>query len=57
MVILLLQIKAHDQPNRIEIYQKTMEVLEPEMAKIRQLLHYQVSCPLLQVAYDYLGYF
>ena len=34
------QIKAHDQSNRLEIYEKTVEVLGPEVAKARELMRF-----------------
>ena len=35
-----LQIKAHEQSNRMEIYEKTVEVLGPEIAKAKQLMRF-----------------
>lgn len=39
----LFQIKSHDQPNRMEIYETTVEVMETQITKLRKLLHFQVS--------------
>jgi cytoplasmic FMR1 interacting protein len=33
-------IKAHDQSNRLEIYEKTVQVLGPEVAKARELMRF-----------------
>ena len=35
-----LQVKSDDQPNRIEIYEKTVEVLEPEIRKLKGFMHF-----------------
>ena len=34
------QIKTHEQSNRMEIYEKTVEVLGPEVAKAKELLRF-----------------
>ncbi|KAI0228538.1 Cytoplasmic FMR1-interacting protein [Lamellibrachia satsuma] len=34
-------IKSHDQPNRMEIYQLTVDILEPEVAKLRTFFVFQ----------------
>lgn len=44
------QVKCNEQPNRVEIYEKTVEVLEPEVTKLMKFMYFQVkSCrrPLL----------
>ncbi|CAH3019681.1 unnamed protein product [Porites evermanni] len=33
-------VKSDDQPNRIEIYEKTVEVLEPEVRKLKSFMHF-----------------
>ena len=37
------QIKSHDQPNRMDIYETTVEVMENQITKLRKLLHFQAS--------------
>ena len=45
------QPKSNEQPNRVEIYEKTVEVLAPEVNKLLNLMYFQVilvhSCVLL----------
>ncbi|KAK2176606.1 hypothetical protein NP493_652g02000 [Ridgeia piscesae] len=36
-------IKSHDQPNRMEIYQLTIDILEPEITKLRAFFTFQCS--------------
>lgn len=36
------QPKSNEQPNRAEIYEKTVEVLGPEVNKLLQFMHFQV---------------
>lgn len=38
-----LQVKCNEQPNRVEIYEKTVEVLEPEVTKLMNFMYFQVS--------------
>lgn len=38
----LSQVKCNEQPNRVEIYEKTVEVLEPEVTKLMNFMHFQV---------------
>lgn len=40
--MLLSQVKCNEQPNRVEIYEKTVEVLEPEVTKLMNFMHFQV---------------
>lgn len=40
---LSLQVKCNEQPNRVEIYEKTVEVLEPEVTKLMKFMYFQVS--------------
>ena len=41
-----LQIKSNDQPNRREIYEKAVEILDPQISKLRNFMHFQViHCP------------
>ena len=42
VVLLMLQIKSNEQPNRVEIYEKVVEVLTPQVQKLRDLLVFQV---------------
>ncbi|CAN0347133.1 unnamed protein product [Lampetra fluviatilis] len=35
------QVKCNEQPNRVEIYEKTVEVLEPEVTKLMNFMHFQ----------------
>lgn len=35
------QPKSNEQPNRVEIYEKTVEVLSPEVKKLMNLMHFQ----------------
>lgn len=37
---LWLQIKTHEQVNRMEIYEKTVQVLGPEVAKAKELMRF-----------------
>ncbi len=39
----VLQIKTHEQANRMEIYEKTVEVLGPEVYKAKQLMRFVQS--------------
>ena len=38
-----MQVKSDDQPNRIEIYEKTVEVLEPEVRKLKSFMHFALN--------------
>uniref|UniRef100_A0A452R6R7 Cytoplasmic FMR1-interacting protein n=1 Tax=Ursus americanus TaxID=9643 RepID=A0A452R6R7_URSAM len=35
------QVKCNEQPNRVEIYEKTVEVLEPEVTKLMNFMYFQ----------------
>jgi len=35
-------VKCNEQPNRVEIYEKTVEVLEPEVTKLMKFMYFQV---------------
>lgn len=37
------QVKCNEQPNRVEIYEKTVEVLEPEVTKLMNFMYFQVN--------------
>lgn len=37
------QPKSNEQPNRVEIYEKTVEVLAPEVNKLLNFMYFQVS--------------
>uniref|UniRef100_A0A8C6XE21 Cytoplasmic FMR1 interacting protein 2 n=1 Tax=Naja naja TaxID=35670 RepID=A0A8C6XE21_NAJNA len=39
---LLHYVKCNEQPNRVEIYEKTVEVLEPEVTKLMKFMYFQV---------------
>lgn len=43
MCLSLSQVKCNEQPNRVEIYEKTVEVLEPEVTKLMKFMYFQVS--------------
>ena len=36
------QIKSNEQPNRVEIYEKTVEVLSPQVQKLMNFMYFQV---------------
>lgn len=36
-------MKCNEQPNRVEIYEKTVEVLEPEVTKLMNFMYFQVG--------------
>ena len=36
------QVKSNEQANRLEIYEKTVQVLEPEVHKLMKFMHFQV---------------
>ncbi|TPP57801.1 Cytoplasmic FMR1-interacting protein 1 [Fasciola gigantica] len=38
---LLFQIRSNEQPHRMEIYQKTVEILEPYANKLKEFMHFQ----------------
>ena len=38
----VFQVKCNEQPNRVEIYEKTVEVLEPEVTKLMKFMYFQV---------------
>lgn len=40
---LCLQVKSNEQPNRSQIYQKIVEVLEPHVNKLMRFMFFQVS--------------
>ncbi|XP_025051349.1 LOW QUALITY PROTEIN: cytoplasmic FMR1-interacting protein 1 [Alligator sinensis] len=35
------QVKCNEQPNRVEIYEKTVDVLEPEVTKLMNFMYFQ----------------
>lgn len=37
------QVKSNEQANRSEIYEKTVKVLEPEVQKLMNFMHFQVK--------------
>lgn len=37
------QPKSNEQPNRVEIYEKTVEVLAPEVNKLLNFMYFQVK--------------
>ncbi len=39
--LLTLKVKSNEQENRIELYQKTVEVLNPHVIKLRELYKFQ----------------
>ena len=40
---LFVQIKSNEQPNRVEIYEKTVEVLGPQVQKLMAFMYFQVT--------------
>ncbi|CAF0766751.1 unnamed protein product [Rotaria sordida] len=36
-------VKSPEQPNRIEIYEKTVEALQPEVAKLMAIMHFSMT--------------
>lgn len=38
------QPKSNEQPNRVEIYEKTVRVLSDEVKKLTKFMNFQVSC-------------
>lgn len=40
----LPQIKSNEQPNRVEIYEKTVEVLSPQVQKLMNFMYFQRNC-------------
>lgn len=45
-LFLCSKVKCNEQPNRVEIYEKTVEVLEPEVTKLMNFMYFQVSSHL-----------
>lgn len=43
VVLVYFQVKCNEQPNRVEIYEKTVEVLEPEVTKLMNFMYFQVK--------------
>ena len=43
------QPKSNEQPNRVEIYEKTVEVLAPEVNKLLNLMYFQVKYLIFRV--------
>lgn len=41
------QPKSNEQPNRVEIYEKTVEVLAPEVNKLLNFMYFQVREELI----------
>ncbi|ELK16836.1 Cytoplasmic FMR1-interacting protein 2 [Pteropus alecto] len=50
---LLYQVKCNEQPNRVEIYEKTVEVLEPEVTKLMNFMYFQCLQQQLEVIPGY----
>ncbi len=46
------QVKCNEQPNRVEIYEKTVEVLEPEVTKLMKFMYFQVGLDCLAVFFS-----
>ena len=36
------QVKSNEQANRLDIYENTVQVLEPEVQKLMSFMHFQV---------------
>lgn len=45
------QPKSNEQPNRVEIYEKTVEVLAPEVNKLLNFMYFQVKSTALYLKY------
>lgn len=43
VMLVYFQVKCNEQPNRVEIYEKTVEVLEPEVTKLMNFMYFQVK--------------
>lgn len=43
VILVYSQVKCNEQPNRVEIYEKTVEVLEPEVTKLMNFMYFQVK--------------
>ena len=43
VMFVYFQVKCNEQPNRVEIYEKTVEVLEPEVTKLMNFMYFQVK--------------
>ena len=39
----MFQIKSNEQQNRVEIYEKTVEVLAPQVQQLMDFMYFQVS--------------
>lgn len=48
------QPKSNEQPNRVEIYEKTVEVLAPEVNKLLNFMYFQVRSLILLKPKDYI---
>lgn len=48
------QPKSNEQPNRVEIYEKTVEVLAPEVNKLLNFMYFQVSTNCSLLYYNYI---
>ena len=42
-IVALLQVKSNEQENKIEIYHKIVEVLDPQVSKLRNFMYFQVG--------------
>ena len=42
LLLSLFQVKSNEQENRVEIYQKIVEVLDPPVSKLRDFMYFQV---------------
>ena len=41
-IYIFSQVKSNEQPNRVEIYEKTVEVLGPQVQKLMNFMYFQV---------------
>ena len=41
--VFVQQVKSNEQPNRVEIYEKTVEVLGPQVQLLMNFMYFQVS--------------
>ncbi len=50
------QPKSNEQPNRVEIYEKTVQVLAPEVNKLLNFMYFQVRIILIVLKSTFFQY-
>lgn len=50
----ILQVKSNEQPNRVEIYNKIVEVLDPQVSKLMDLMYFTVCLSIEVVLLVYM---